>query len=63
VAALTMVALHDWRWSASRGVQLALSALLFSGAVVRSERYHRLLAAGVLAIILLFIAAFSLRIV
>jgi hypothetical protein len=63
VAALTMVALHDWRWSASRGVQLALSALLFSGAVVRSERYHRVLAAGVLAIILLFITAFSLRIV
>ncbi|HEX5725907.1 MAG TPA: hypothetical protein VFX98_10615 [Longimicrobiaceae bacterium] len=62
VAAVTMVFVDDWRWSPDRLVQLALSAALFSGALVRSERYHRVLAAAVLATTLLFIARFTLRV-
>ena len=61
VAAITEIALEDWSMRPSRLMQIALSALVFPGAFVRSERFHRTLVLIVLAMTLLFITQFTLR--
>jgi hypothetical protein len=61
VAAITEIALEDWTFRASRIMQVALSALLFPGALIRSERFHKALVLVVLALALVFIGRFTLR--
>lgn len=61
VAALTEVAVDDWTLRPSRLMQVVLSALLFPGAFIRSERFHSTLVLVVLAMTVIFITWFTLR--
>lgn len=61
VAVVTTMALTEWSLRPSRLIQLGVSGILFSGALVRSERYHAGLAVVVIAVGLTFITLFTLR--
>ena len=61
VAAITEFALEDWSPRPSRLMQLGLSVLLFPAAVIRSEGFHRTLVIAILAMSVLFITQFTLR--
>jgi hypothetical protein len=61
IAAITEIAMEDWSLRPSRLMQVALSALVFPGAFIRSEIFHRVLVLIVLAMTLLFITQFTLR--
>ena len=61
VAALTQVALDDWTLRPSRLMQVSLSVILLPGALIRSERFHKALVIVVLAMALIFITQFTLR--
>jgi hypothetical protein len=61
VAAITEFAVEDWNLRPSRLMQLALSAIVLPGAFVRSEQFHRALVLVILAMMLVFITRFTLR--